>query len=221
MDSKELQNYVETALALANDDTKNTLPYQVFGLEGMSGNRFRQFLNHLLRAVGKRTRYLEIGICGGSTSVSALKDNIDNIDKHWLIDNWIWSNYDLSLMNLFLNNFRTHVGKEPNFIQADCFDLDLKETDINNVNVYFYDGGHKKHEQFQALSYYYDTLADNFIFIVDDWIDPNAVEGTNEAIKQLNLKEDYRLEIHKHKFGNQRLEWWEGVGIFVLSKNNK
>jgi len=219
MDSKTLTKNLETALELANDDTKNTLPWQIFALEGMSGNRFRQFLNHLLRINGKETRYLEIGICGGSTSVSALHNNINNIDKHWLIDNWVWSNFNLNLMDLFLQNFRTNVKQEPNFIQADCFDLDLTKTDISNVNLYFYDGGHRKDEQFRALTYYYNVLADNFIFIVDDWIDANAREGTDEAIKQLNLNVDYKLEIHKHDYGNQRLEWWEGVGLFVLSKN--
>ena len=219
MDPVVLQKNIEDALKLANDDTQNTLPWQVFALEGMSGNRFRQFLNHLLRLAGRQTRYLEIGICAGSTSVSALYNNINNIDKHWLIDNWVWSNYNLSLMNLFLNNFRTNVKQEPNFIQADCFSLDLSKTDISNVNIYFYDGGHKRHEQSQALTHYYNTLADNFILIVDDWIDPNAREGTDDAIKQLNLKVNYRNEIHKHNYGDQRLEWWEGVGLFVLSKN--
>jgi hypothetical protein len=94
-------------------------------------------------------------------------------------------------------------------------------------NVYLYDGEHYEQDHFQALTYYYEVLEDEFIFIVDDFNWPEVRDGTFKSIEHLKLDVVFRHEIfmspedlegmpnHKGK-----TSWWNGIGIFLLRKTN-
>jgi len=209
---------IEKSLVETEDITKNTLPNEIFELEGMSGKLYRQFINHLLKNLGSDVSFLEIGTWKGSTSISALYENLKNIKKYWLIDNW-------SLFGgpkqEFIKNFKNIIKQEPNFIEGDCFKINPKDHGIENVNVYFYDGQHEESDQEKALSYYYDCLEDIFVYIVDDWFWDFVRKGTYNGLKKNNLNIIYQKEykeFYKDTKANLPETWHNGISIFVLEK---
>jgi hypothetical protein len=67
-------------------------------------------------------------------------------------------------------------------------------------------------------------VRDDFIYIVDDWFCPfqetrNIIQKqTRQAIEDSNFTVLFELEIPSTK-KDDRDGWWNGVGIFILSKN--
>jgi hypothetical protein len=70
------------------------------------------------------------------------------------------------------------------------------------------------------LTYYYDNLANVFIFIVDDWVHSPAKEGTLKAIEKLNLKVHKKWEIGKpqRETDTPGLTWHNGLYLAVCEK---
>jgi len=202
---------VETALNYLDDTTKNNLPPSVLGLEGMSGPKYRQFANHLIRNV-RDVRYLEIGIWHGSTSISAFYNNRENILKHWLIDNWCEFG---GPKDSFLNNFQSILGYVPNAIEKDCFDIKPSDYEINDVNIYFYDGWHTEESQRKAVEHYASCLTNPAILMVDDYDWAHVKNGTQQGLESTGLKVEYKKEIVGN--GNST-GWHNGCVIMVVSK---
>jgi len=204
---EELTKALEYSL---NFSEPTTLPDSVFTIQGYSGTLYKQFINRLLsRDIVKN--YLEIGVWKGSTAIPALYGNQNRV-KHWVIDNW---NMDKTSRDIFVSNFQTHLGCSPNLIEQDCFDVDLDTNGIKDIDVYFYDGEHEKEDHKKALTHYYDSLNNDFIFIVDDWGWDKVQLGTYNAISELNLKIQQFAEAVD---SNNPNGWWNGCGIFLLSK---
>jgi hypothetical protein len=193
------------------DYLKSSLPESIFQIEGMSGKFFKNLLNNLLKEESIKN-YLEIGVWKGSTCISALYEN-NNLSNYFLIDNF--SLFD-GPKDEFKNNFEKFLNKSCNIIDADCFSLDLEKYNIKNIDVYFFDGPHDEIDQYNALKYYYDSLNDCFIFIVDDWNWEQVRKGTNRAIQDLNLKIYKQIEYFTdYPDANT---WWNGCAIFLLKK---
>lgn len=155
--------------------------------------------------------FLEIGCHQGSTSVSALYGN--NI-KYTIIDNFKWGIEHKEKLKF---NFINHLGYSPNLIDADCFSFNPIDMGIKNVNIYFYDGEHEEIDQYQAITHYYDSLCDEFIYIVDDTNYPPVLTGTFKAIQDKNLK----IKWHRTLFATHNGDasnYWNGMYIAVISK---
>jgi hypothetical protein len=212
--SKKYIQRVERALECANSN-KTKLTDDVFALEGMSSRKNRILLNELVK---DGDRYLEIGVWRGSTFISALIGK--KTEYAIAIDNF--SQFDTEKTNL--NQFKqltTEKGvTDFTLLNADSFNIPphLESYLVNqNFNVYFYDGGHTEEDQYRSLYYYYNTLADTFIFMVDDWNwEPTRV-GTRRAIADLNLKIHKEWELFNVGGGNKE-EWWNGLLIAVCEK---
>ena len=111
-------------------------------------------------------------------------------------------------------------------------------------NVYLYDGDHSIEAHEKALTHYINAMDDTFIFMVDDWMFEGVRKGTYDAIKKLNLKIEYYEERRRmlsfeddngpggsrqwwvtDDNGSLRIvqsepqEYWNGIGVFVLTKN--
>jgi hypothetical protein len=205
-------------------------------MDGMSGAMFRSFTNNLM-AQPQISSYMEIGCWTGSTAISALYDN-DNIQRHWLIDNWseAWGTVD-NTKNKFFENWNMFMkNKTPVLIDTDCFKINLSEHSMKNIDVCFCDGGNDEkgdRNVHKSLSHFYDAMGDQFIFMVDDWLTYAAHDTTfgarirsnvDQAIADLGLKVLFHaaaptnnntgyLDGSGDKFG-----WWNGCGIFVFSK---
>jgi len=186
------------------------------GVLGETGLKNRHFLNNLLEfPEGNNINYLEIGIKNGATLVSSLYKNKINSAYAVEIDKTNTSSI-LNLKELFKISF--------NFLNEDCFKLDLSKI-TNKINVYLFDGGHTYEDHYMSLKYYYEILDDQFIFIVDDWINSDdkhymewkqVSEATLDSISDLKLKISF--EDYKKRINPQENNWWGGYWISILKK---
>jgi Methyltransferase domain len=193
---------VESAIGNAIGGTTK-LSEQVLSLGGMSVRQNRIFLNEIVK---EDTNYLEIGVCGGSTFISANYKN--NPASSFAVDNW-------SQFSGTLDGFKTNCNNNEvvNFemIETDCFNVSPElKSKVKDINVYFYDGDHREQDQRMALTYWLDNLANVFIYIVDDWNHQPAKDGTRNAYKELEAK----LKVHKE----WEHPWHNGTYIAVCEK---
>ena len=153
---------VEEALnaTIATSDSDFTSGF--YSIEGMSGRKYRYFINTLVHAVDQ-PRYLEIGSWAGSTLCAAIHGNdVDAI----AIDNW--SEFG-GPKQVFADNvalYKTPQAKVQ-FIEADFRHVDYRR--IASRNIYLYDGPHDEQDQHDGLRMALECLDRQFVFIVDDW----------------------------------------------------
>jgi hypothetical protein len=206
----------------------------ILSLDGMSGAMFRNFINNLM-AQPQISSYLEIGCWTGSTAISAMYNN-NNVQRHWLIDNWSeWGN-EGQTEKQFHKNWNAFIkNKSPVLIDKDCFSIVPSEHAMSAVDVCFCDGGIDEtgeRNSYKILSHYCPAMADQFIFIVDDWYtctlggDAGAKlqSQTNQAIKDLGLTVLFNIALPQNNNAvytdgvGDKYGWWNGCAIFVLSK---
>lgn len=196
---------------------------EILEYEGYTGINTRHFYNNICSntsdQIETQNHYLEIGTWYGSSSISAIyKNKIDAL----FIDNWCEFNGDA---NIFIENIEKFEGDSNcSLIESDCWSVDLNSIE-NKFNIYLYDGAHTEEDHYKSLKYYIPVLEDQFIFMVDDWCWPDVRDGTMRAIRDLNLKIQFR---HEEFLSSEELNgmpnhkgketWWNGIGIFLLSK---
>lgn len=199
--------HINNSIALA-EKLQSKIDSSIKNYPGMSSIKIRHFLNNLLEF--ENSRYLEIGVNKGSTFISAIYKN--SPDYTCAIDNWSeFGDHE----NEFLQNCKNYNIILSNFFNEDSFKLDIKKIK-SPINIYLYDGNHDKESQFKALTYYYDVLDNEFIFMVDDYRNAHVVEGTQNAIKDLNLKKIFETELKSTN--NDFNSWWNGFYISILKK---
>src|SRR6266851_2596205 len=145
--------------ALANI---GSLPDFVRAIDGMSGQKYRTFINDL---VGSHSdaRYLEIGSWGGSTATAAL---YGNSVKALCIDNW--SQFGGPRATFFANIERVlSPAVDFRFIENDFRRVDY--TSIGHFNIFLFDGPHKERDQYDGIMVARPALEKSFVLIVDDW----------------------------------------------------
>ena len=206
-------------------DINTTEGKEILEYEGYTGTRTRHFYNNICNSDKvNNIKYLEIGTWNGSSSMSAVyKNKITGL----FIDNWCQFGGD---PNIFRENMEK-FGKDAEvfLLESDCWKVDLNElNEVGPFNIYLFDGDHSELDHFKALDYYYSILEDMFIFMVDDWNWPNVRDGTMRAIDKLNLHVLFR---HEEFVSQDELKgmpnhhgkktWWNGIGIFLLSKTPK
>ena len=146
---------VEAAISFAESEHyRSQLPESRFKLEGMSGGRFRAFMNKLVEAVGTSVtiNYLEIGVYKGATFLSTLHGNLAAVGTATAIDNWSLFGGPKDEMIGEVRTFMeaedsAHSGKI-RIVEGDAFNLEEKETiwgdnSLSKVNLYFFDGPHR------------------------------------------------------------------------------
>lgn len=201
--------HIKNAIELSLIDK---LPIEIYNIDGMSSNKVRNLLNNICNLEGYN--YLEIGTWKGSTFVSSLHNN--RFNKAYVIDNWSEFGNAKNDFNVNIKKYLNNRINDIKIMEEDCFSLSL--TEINNkIDIYFYDGNHKYESQKKALTYYYETLSDEFIFIVDDWNYGPVPLGTNDAINELNLKIKFKTILSSRHNGDKD-NYWNGIGVFLLEK---
>jgi hypothetical protein len=211
---EKYKTLVENAFRNA-EDNHSKITEDIIQMDGMSGTKTRHFYNNLLNT--DDARYLEIGTWKGSSVCSAMCGNKANVV---CIDNW--SEFG-GPKTEFLTNFDKFKGdNNANFIESDCYKVDV--STLPKFNIYMYDGNHTHDSHYKALLHFYDCLDDVFIFIVDDWNWKDVRDGTLNSIKQLNLQILYEKEIRLTWDNSVTPEpqlsktWWNGIYVAILKK---
>jgi len=214
-----------TALRLAienADQLKSELPGEQYQVPALTSLRIR----HLLNSIGKLgTKYMEIGVHKGGTFTASVSNN-SNLTEIVAIDSFASDENDYEKtvneygkarpeFEHWANKF---LPKESSFklIVSDSFQVDLNEVP-KDIDVYLYDGDHSEEYQRKALTYFKDNLADEFIFLCDDFGWGDVQKGTRKGIEDAGyiiLFEQYMASKNSHDNDS----WWNGFYVALLKK---
>lgn len=218
--TKSKHKYIEYVKKAFDESLNNEskLPSWILTLDGMSGRKYRQFINNLISKISD-CKYFEIGSWKGSTLCSASYSN--NL-KCYAIDNW--SQFE-GPKEEFQNNIKRCIEESSEISQIDFEFNEIDYTSVNytkigKYNVYFYDGPHEYEDQYNALSMCLDCLENEFIFICDDWNWDWVREATEKSINDLDLEVLYANEITTSESDGrfQNSDWHNGYFISVCRK---
>jgi hypothetical protein len=160
---------------------------EILSLEGMSGKKYRLFINNLIGLLGD-ARYLEIGVWLGSTLCAAVNGNKVSA---FAIDNW--SQFGGSADRILPNLDRFKGDAAVRLLDSDFRAVDFAA--IGKFNVYLFDGPHTEKDQFDGVTAAQPALDDQFVLIVDDWNWSEVRVGTLKAVMEIGLRLDFAAEI--------------------------
>lgn len=176
-------------------------------------------IRHLMNNLGAiSTRYLECGVHRGGLFCSTIRNN--NLDIAYAIDSFesdqtsgekIEEEFDK-------NSLSCVVGTDTTILTtiSDTFMVDPKETLPYDIDLYLYDAAHDYYSQRNAMSFFLDNMADEFVVCVDDYDWPEVQEGTQHGIADAGVdilfEEVWEGNDHDND-GN-----WNGFYIAVLKK---
>jgi len=207
---------VQDALAKAMA-YEGKLSEHVLNMEGMSGRKYRYFINNLIANV-QNPRYLEVGSWAGSTLCSAIYGNDVTATA---IDNW--SQFG-GPSNMFFYNVSQSCSATT---RLSVLNKDFRQVDypsLGRFNVYLFDGPHAFEDQRDGLLMALDSLDSEFVFIVDDWNWEAVRAGTMMAIALAGLTVAWSTEVRSSTdntqpdIRGQHSDWHNGYYIAVLRK---
>jgi len=210
--ARKIKNALNKALLNESD-----IDPDILGMVGMSGRKYRHFINNLIRSL-EQPRYLEVGCWAGSTLCAAINYNGVRATG---IDNWseFGGPKDQFLANIA--RFAT-PGAHVNFVESDFRKVDFSA--LGRFNVYLFDGPHEYQDQYDGLVLGLPAMDEQFVFIVDDWNWEKVRQGTFGAIKALDIPVLYSIEIRTSLDGTQPAingnlsDWHNGYFIAVLER---
>lgn len=193
-------------------ERQSKLTQDALTIPGFTSLNIRNFLNNICEEEG--INYLEIGTHRGATIFSAAWENKGSF---YGIDNFSEFISETGKTEFYERKSLLKEFADITFLEGDCWNEETIKQIPGDINIYFYDGAHRYADQYNALVKYYDKLASDFIFIVDDWNVGEIRKGTQDAIFDLKTKVYLKIELFTDKNGDNE-SWWNGLGIFVLSK---
>jgi hypothetical protein len=193
---------------------------EVLAMPGMSGRKYRCFINNLIEQL-PAPHYLEVGSWAGSTLCSAVFGNdVDAV----AIDNW-------SQFGGPSDQFLRHLAQFKGKARTSFLEMDFRKVDYNSLgvsfggfDVYLFDGPHSFKDQYDGITIAQSALKPCYVQIVDDWNWPDPRNATWKAIADLGLHIDFSAEI-RTSLNNEQPEhrgtesdWHNGYCISVLSR---
>jgi hypothetical protein len=205
------------------------LPEEILAMRGMSGRKYRLFINNLVRML-KHTSYLEVGSWTGSTLCSAINGNTVRATA---IDNWTGFGGPKSEFMENLAKFKA-PSAHVNFVEKDFREVDFSL--LGKFQIYMFDGPHGEQDQYDGILRAEPAFEDKFVLITDDWNWPQVRKGTLRAISDLEMSLLFSLEIRttlddsqpdnargvglQHgSFRGPQTDWHNGYFIAVLERN--
>jgi len=210
------KDFVEECIKKAKEGVSKCTK-DILNLEGMTGSMTRHLYNNLCsfnKGNNDKTRYLEIGCYKGSSTISAL---YGNDCQTTVIDNW--SEFG-GPKDTFYANMQTYFKDIFNdetiqVINENSFDLKTKPK-FRPYDIYLYDGNHSEKCQEEAITYYWEYLADPCVILIDDWDWDCAKNGTLRGLEKVNANILHRWDIHQPGGSNG---FWNGCGVFLVSNH--
>lgn len=196
----------------------HNLPDWIRYMEGMSGKKYRYFINNLVKNT-PNARYLEIGSHSGSTACSAL---YGNKVKATCIDNW--SEFG-GPKDIFMKNISRINSPDIDFT---FIENDFRKVDYSNIgkhNIYMFDGPHFRQDQYDGIDLVKDALDDIYVLIIDDYNWSIIREGTESALAHVGHNILAKIEIMTYigdghpVVSHQYSDWHDGYLIALVSKN--
>jgi len=192
-------------------------------IPGLTSEKVKHFINNLCELPD--CKYLEVGVFQGSIFAAAIENNdliataIDNFSENSIIpmnDNVIINHKKGDNKQIFLENIKDlALHKQINVIDKDIFSVDLNKV-LYKSNVIFMDIEHTYENHYNFLKKYFEKIDNTFAYIVDDWNWLQVRNATFKSIEDLKLKTLFKEEIFTK--GEDKNDYWNGLGIFVLNK---
>lgn len=186
-------------------------------LPGMSGWRYREFINRLAGHVAD-ARYLEVGSWAGSTLCAALAGNTITATA---IDNW--SQFG-GPVGAFFSNVAPLLGPDRRLsVLAQDFRT-VRYDAIGQHNIYMFDGPHQEQDHFDGINLALPALDRDFILIIDDWNWPWVRQGTLLALRALSLAIPLAIEVRTSldntvpKLSHEHSEWHNGYLLAAVTQ---
>ena len=197
---------------------KHKLSAEILSMDGMSGRKYRYFINSLVSNI-ENPSYIEVGSWMGSTACAAIYGNSLTIT---CIDNW--SQFG-GPKKEFIENISKNLN--PNvvfkFIEDDFRKLDFSQLGTL-FNIYLFDGPHEERDQYDGIVIAQPALTETYILIVDDWNWPEVRNGTLKALADLKSTTVCSIEIQTNQYNNhpkvshKESEWHNGYFFAVIQK---
>lgn len=174
-------------------------------------------IRHLLNNLGElATNYLEVGVHRGGTFCSTIYRN-ENLNYVQAIDCFVSDAFGEGAEKDFKENSERNLPAFTGIglIVSDAFAVDLSQFK-HKFDMYLYDGDHSQEAQKKALTYYKDVLADEFIFLCDDYDWPEVQKGTQDGIAEAGYKILFDHYLKGNDHDNEG--WWNGYYVALLKK---
>ena len=220
--SVNLIDTVKTALTKSKNN-ESKISEKTKNLPGLTSEKVKHFINNLCELPD--CKYLEAGVFQGSIFAAAVERNdlvataIDNFSESSIIP--MDSNVNINSekgnnKEIFLRNIKDLVlNKQVNIIDSNVFETDLNKISLKS-NVIFMDIEHTYESHYNFLNKFYEKIDNTFVYVVDDWNWLQVRDATFKSIEDLKLKTLFKEEIFTK--GEDKNDYWNGLGIFVLNK---
>lgn len=220
--SVNLIDTVKTALTKSKNN-ESKISEKTKNLPGLTSIKVKHFINNLCELPD--CKYLEAGVFQGSIFAAAVEKNnlvataIDNFSESSIIP--MDSNVNINSKKgnnkeIFLKNIKDLVlNKQVNIIDSNVFETDLNKISLKS-NVIFMDIEHTYESHYNFLNKFYEKIDNTFVYVVDDWNWLQVRDATFKSIEDLKLKTLFKEEIFTK--GEDKNDYWNGLGIFVLNK---
>lgn len=204
------------------DQFQSKLSAEALTVPFLGSLKIRALLNNL----GELATYVcDIG-CHKSGSMTSMLYGNNNIKSATAIDSWASdeTNEDKAYPQFITNTQKfKSATTELNVIVGDCWEVDLALIP-NKIDLYSYDAGHSRTDQRDALLYYKDALADEFIFVCDDWAYQEVKEGTLDGIEEGGYEILFQQELLNPEGSTEEDHlndhWWRSYAVFLLKKKS-
>lgn len=204
---------------------RSKLSPEALAVPGFTSLKIRHLLNNL-GAIS--TNYLDCGSHKGGSVCSTIFNN--SLTHATCIDNFTEFT-DGSPMHELLTNVGRFKPQDTQFklISKNCWTVTPDDLP-KEIDLYLYDCGHGREEQRDAVNFFTKSMADEFIFLVDDYSHWTHVkEGTKEGLdladfrykmkkpELLGFKVTFEQELWDGQPGNN-FGYWNGFYVALCSK---
>jgi hypothetical protein len=209
---EQIKEAIEKAIKRESKLTKESL--EVPSLTSLN-------IRHLYNNLGSISNiFCEIGSHRGGSYCSFVTGN-GNLISATAIDNFSenFNNEDTKRELLYNMNRFTPLDVAHQLIDKDCFSITEEDFAITDkIDLYLYDGNHSEESQYQGLIYFLPFLADEFIFLVDDYSWEDVRNGTQRAIKDSGVEVLYEQAFYTPEGGEFNEHWHNGTYLALLKK---